>query len=81
MAPHWLERTTIQIVGCHNVVASLHNVLQCISDSCSTAGHSQTCHTTLKGCHTVLKYPLRRVGQTAIDIAGIAQAKTVGSML
>ena len=71
----------IEIVGCHDMVAGLGNVLQGIGDGCGARGHGQTGHATLKGCHTVFKHALCGVGQTAVDVAGIAQTEAVGSML
>ncbi len=73
--------TAIQIVGCHDVVTILQYVLQSVSDSCCTTGHCKSCHTTLECCHAVLKHTLCRVGQSSVDVTGIAQSETVGSVL
>ena len=74
-------RTTIQVVGRNDMVASLHDVLQSVGDGSSTRGDSQSGYTTLEGSHAVFEYTLRRVGQATIDITCIAQTKAVGSML
>ena len=74
-------RTAIQIISCHNVIARLRNVLQGVSDSSSTRGHSQSRNTSLKSSHTVFEYPLRGVGESTIDVTSITQAKAIGCML
>ena len=51
-------RATIEVVGSYDMVASLHNILQGIGDSSGTRSHSQACHTTLEGGHTVFKHAL-----------------------
>ena len=73
--------TTIEVVGSHDVIASLNDVLQRVGDGGSTRGYCETCHTTLKGSHTILEHTLSGVGKTAIDVTCIAEAETVGSML
>ena len=56
--------TTIEVVGSDDVIAVLHDILQRISDGSSTTGHSQTCHTTLKGSDAILEHTLSGVGET-----------------
>ena len=51
-------RATIEVVGSHDVVAILHDVLQGVGDSGSTRGHSQSSHTTLEGSDAILKHTL-----------------------
>ena len=50
--------TTVEVVGCHNMVASLRNVLQRVGNSCRTAGHCQPGHAALQCCHAVLQHTL-----------------------
>ena len=76
-----VERAAIEIVGSHDMVASLHDVLQGVGDGSGTAGHGQSGHAALKGCHAVFEHALGGVGQTAVDVAGIAQTEAVGGML
>ena len=73
--------TAIQIVGCHDVVACLDDVLQRIGDGSSSAGNSETSHTSLEGSHAVFEDALCGIGQTAIDVACIAKAEAVGCVL
>ena len=47
------KRTAVEVVGCHDVVACLHNVLQGVSHSSGTTGDGQASHATLKGSHAV----------------------------
>ena len=72
---------SVEIVSSYDMVASLHDVLQSVGDGGSTRGHSKAGYTTLEGSHAILKYTLRRVGQTTIDVACIAKAEAVGCML
>ena len=74
-------RTAIEVVGCHDVVTVLCDVLEGVSDGCCTRSDSKSCHTTFEGSHTLFKHALSRVGQTAIDVTCIAKAKTVCCML
>ena len=76
-----VERASIQLVSSHDVVALLHYVLQCLRHSGSARSHGKGCHTTLQGCDALLKHALGGVGQTAVDVACVAQGKAVGSML
>ena len=63
------------------MVAGLCDVLQGIGDGGSTAGHSQSGHSALEGSHTLFEHALRGVGETSVDVSGIAQTEAVGSML
>ena len=76
-----IVRAAIEVVGSNDMIASLHDVLQGIGNGGSTRGYGQSCHTALEGSHTIFEHTLRRVGQTTIDVAGIAQTETVGRML
>ena len=76
-----VERAAIEIVGSHDMVARQQDILQGQSDGSGTRRHGQSGHATLKGSHPLLEHTLCGVGESAIDVAGIAQAETVGSML
>ena len=76
-----IEGTAIEIVGSHDMIAYLQDVLQGIGNSRCSRSDSQSGHTTLQGCHTILEHTLCGVGQSTVDITRIAQTKTVGSML
>ena len=65
----------------YNVLALLCQRLKGVGNGCCTGSYCQTCNAALQRCDTLFKYVLGRVGQTAIDIARISQAKTVGSVL
>ena len=73
--------SAVEVVSCHNVVASLSNVLKGVCDSSSTACYSQSGHTPFKRGNTVFENSLSGVGQTAVDVTRIAQSETVGCML
>ena len=74
-------RATVEVVGSHDMVAILHDILQGIGDGSGTRGHGQSGYTTLEGCDTVFEHTLRRVGQSTVDVTGIAETETVGSVL
>ncbi len=63
------------------MVACLSYVLQRIGDSCGSACHCQACHAALESCHAVFEHTLSGVGQSPVDVAGIAQSEAVGSVL
>ena len=65
----------------HHVLAGMNQGLDDIGNGGSTRGHCQTCDAALKSGDAVLKHALGGVGQTAVDVAGILEAKTVGSVL
>ena len=67
-----VERTTIEVVGCYDMVAIAYDILQSVSHSCCTAGYSQACYATFESGYAVFKHALRRVGQTTIYITCIA---------
>ena len=60
----------------NDVVTFPGKSLNSVVNSCSTACHCQACHTALQGSYAALQDTLGRVGQTAIDVACISQAKT-----
>ena len=76
-----VERASVEIVGSDDVVSDLQHVLQSVGDRCCSAGYGEGCHTAFDGCYALLKYVLGRVGETAVDIAGIAESETVGGVL
>ena len=76
-----VERAAVEIVGRDEVRAGQQDVLQGVGDGGSTAGYGQTGHAALEGSHAVLKDALRAVGQTAVNVAGVAQTETVGCVL
>ena len=75
-----VERTTVEVVGGYHVVARREDVLQGIGRRRCAARHGQSGHAALEGCHTGFKNALRGIGKTAVDVACIAQAETVGGM-
>ena len=73
--------TTVDNVGCYDVVAILKDVLQSVGNSGSTRSDSQTSHTTFEGSHTVFEYTLSRVGQSTIDISCVTESESISSVL
>ena len=71
----------IEVVGGNDVVAGQRNVLNGVRHCGCTAGHGQTGHAAFECCHAVFKHALRGVGQTTVDVTGIAQSEAVGSVL
>ena len=73
--------TTVDVVGCYDVVAVLKDVLQSVGNGGSTRSDSQTSYTTLEGSHTVFEYTLSRVGQATIDVTCVTESEAIGSVL
>ena len=71
----------VEVVGSHEVVSGLQDVLQRIGDGSGAAGNGQTGHTAFEGGHAVFEDALRGVGQTAVDVAGVTQSEAVGGVL
>ncbi len=71
----------IEIVGCNDMVATEDDILKCVCDGCCARGYCQTCYATFECCDAVFKNALCRVGQAAVDVAGVAEAEAVGGML
>ncbi len=63
------------------MVTVLKDIVERVGYSRRTARHGQSGHTAFKRRHAVFQDSLRRIGQPAIDISGIAQAETVGGVL
>ena len=65
----------------HDMLACLGQCLNGIGDGGCARGHGQTGHAALQSGNAILKHALCRVGQAAVDIACIGQAKAVGCVL
>ena len=76
-----VERAAIEIIGSHDMGARQQDILQGQRDGSGTRSHGQSSHTALEGSHPILEHTLCGVGESAVDVTGIAQAKTVGSVL
>ena len=62
-------------------VTSTGEVDDGVGDSRSAAGCSQTGCAAFEGCDTVFQDGLRRVGQTAVDVASVFQSEAVFGLL
>ena len=76
-----VERTAVEVIGSHDVVARSEEILQGIGHSRRAARHSQGSHAALQGRHAFLEDRLSGISEAAIDIARITQRKAVGCML
>ena len=76
-----VERTAVEVIGSHDVVARSEEILQSIGHSRRAARHSQGSHAALQGRHALLEDRLSGISEAAIDIARITQRKAVGCML
>ena len=74
-------RAAVQVVGRHDVVASLHDVLQRVGDSRGSGGDGECCYTAFEGSDALLQHALCGVGQASVDVSGIAKAETVRGVL
>ena len=52
-----------------------------VGDRCCTGDHCQCSAATLKGCHSLLENALRRVGKSAVDVAGVRETEAVCCVL
>ncbi len=73
--------TTVQVVGCYDVVAILCNVLQSVGDGSGTRCHSKASYAAFKSSYTVFEHALGGIGQTSVDVTSVAQTKAVSCML
>ena len=72
---------SVEIVGCHHVVTVACHILQGIGDGGGTGSDGQSGHAPFEGSHALFEHALGGVGESSVDIAGIAQSETVGGML
>ena len=72
---------TVDGLLCYDMTAICCQSLNRIGDGCSAGSNRESCRAPLQGCDALFEHILRRVGQAAIDVAGISQAKTVSRML
>ena len=62
-------------LGCYNVVALMCQRLKRVGQSRCAGSNCQCGRTALQCCDTLFKDVLRRVGQTAVNVAGISQTE------
>ena len=65
----------------NDMLTGLCQCLNGIGNGCCAGSHSQTGNTAFQSGNSLLKYILRGVGKTAINIAGVRKAKAVCGML
>ena len=82
------ERVLEQVVGAavdgllgHDVVAGLGERLDGVGDGGGAGGNGKAGRATLERGDAVLEDALRGVGQAAVDVAGVSEAKAVGGVL
>ena len=51
----------VDVVGSHDVLASMRQILKCIGDRRRTGRHGKRCHTALQSCDSLLEDILGRV--------------------
>ena len=66
---------------CYDVVACLSQCLNGVGDSCCAGSGCECCNAALKCCDALLENVLRRVGQTAVDVACVCQTEAVCGVL
>lgn len=71
---------SVEIVCADDVVAGCENVLKRIGDGSCTACHGESCNASFECGNAAFKDSLRGVGQTAVDVARVAQTETVGGV-
>jgi len=72
--------SSVDRLGCYNMIARTGNVFESISDGGSTGSNCQPCYSSLKGSYAFFKNALCRVCQASVDISRILQAETCGCM-
>ena len=65
----------------HDVVTSLCQCFDGVGDGSSTGSGSQSSHAAFQSSDALLEHVLRRVGQTAVDVACVCQAEAVCCVL
>ena len=78
---HEVVCSTIEVVGCDDMVTIACHVLEGIGDCSCTRSHCQSGNTAFEGCYTILEHTLGGVGKTTIDITCITQTESVCCML
>ena len=63
---------TVEIVGCHDVVAVLQHILQGVSHCCCAGSHCKTSYTAFQSGNSVFENALGGIGQTTVYIACVA---------
>ena len=64
----------------HDVVTSLCQGLNGVSNSCRAGGQRQSCHAAFQSRDALFQYILGGVGQSAVNIAGICKTKPGSGM-
>ena len=65
----------VDCLGRHNVVAGRRDVLERVGDCRRARCHGQSGHAAFEGSHALFENALRRVGQAAVDVAGVLEAE------
>ena len=76
-----IVRATINGLLRHHMVARFRKRLNGVRDGSSTRRNGKCRSTTLKRRNTLFEHALRGVRQTAVNVARISQAETIGGML
>ena len=58
------------------MVSRAGNIKDRIRDGGCTGGYGQGAHTTFEGGDALFQHILRGIGEAAVDVAGVGQAKT-----
>ena len=78
-----LRQSVLQIVvgaavnglGSYDIIALMCQRLKRVGQSCCAGSNCQCRRTALQCCDTLFKDVLRRVGQTAVNVAGVSQTE------
>ena len=76
-----IVRTTVDGLLSNHMVTGLRKRLDGIGNGSSTRRDGKARHAALERGDTILKDALSRIGQAPVNVAGIGQAKAIGSML
>ena len=73
--------STVNILGCYNVVTLLCKILNCICDCCCTGCYCKCRRTAFKRCDSFLEYIFSRVCKTSVNVTCICKSETCSCMI
>ena len=73
--------STVNILGCYNVVTLLCKILNCICDRCCTGCYCKCRRTAFKRCDSFLEYIFSRVCKTSVNVTCICKSETCSCMI
>ena len=73
--------STVDRLGCYDVISCVSQVLQRVGNSCGTRCHSQSCNTAFQSCQSLFENVLCGVCQSAVDVTCVCQSESCCRMI